>query len=54
MPYLFSALTIRFVNEGAFKAIEEIRHQFKILGLLEGENEPEYAKVVDLTTTNAL
>ncbi|MCK4801609.1 MAG: sodium/proton-translocating pyrophosphatase, partial [Anaerolineales bacterium] len=54
MPYLFSALTLRAVNEGAFKVIEEIRRQFKIPGLLEGKIQPDYAHVVDLTTTNAL
>jgi len=54
MPYLFSALTLRSVNQGAFKVIDEIRRQFKIPGLLEGETQPEYAHVVDLTTANAL
>jgi len=54
MPFLFSALTLRAVNEGAFKVIDEIRRQFKIPGLLEGEVQPEYAHVVDLTTQNAL
>ena len=54
MPYLFSALTLRAVNEGAFKVIEEIRRQFKIPGILEGKIQPDYAHVVDLTTTNAL
>ena len=54
MPYLFSALTLRAVNEGVFKVIEEIRRQFKIPGLMEGTTEPEYAHVVDLTTANAL
>jgi len=54
MPYLFSALTLRAVNEGAFKVIDEIRRQFQIPGLLEGEVLPDYAHVVDLTTANAL
>lgn len=54
MPYLLSALTIRAVNEDAFRVIEEIGRHFKIPGLLEGKVEPKYANVVDLTTTNAL
>ena len=54
MPFLFFALTLRAVNEGAYKVIEEIRRQFTIPGLLEGKTEPKYAHVVDLTTTNAL
>ncbi|MGB2962591.1 MAG: sodium/proton-translocating pyrophosphatase [Anaerolineales bacterium] len=54
MPFLFSALTLRAVNEGAFKVIEEIRRQFNIPGVLEGKTDPEYAHVVDLTTANAL
>lgn len=47
-------MTIQAVYEDAFKVIEEIRRQFKIPGLLEGKVEPEYAHVVDQTTTNAL
>jgi K(+)-stimulated pyrophosphate-energized sodium pump len=54
MPYLFSSLTLRAVNEGAFKVIDEIRRQFKIPGVMEGTTLPEYAHVVDLTTQNAL
>ena len=54
MPYLFSSLTLRAVNEGVFKIIDEIRRQFKIPGVMEGTTLPEYAHVVDLTTQNAL
>ena len=54
IPYLFSALTLREVNEGAFKVIDEIRRKFKIPGVLEGTTQPEYAHEVDLTTQNAL
>ncbi|MFO8036366.1 MAG: sodium-translocating pyrophosphatase [Anaerolineales bacterium] len=55
MPYLFSALTLRSVNDGAFLVIEEVRRQFReIPGLLKGEAIPDYAKIVDITTANAL
>jgi K(+)-stimulated pyrophosphate-energized sodium pump len=55
MPYLFSALTLRSVNDGAFKMVEEVRRQFReIPGLMEGKAEPEYARCVDLATANAL
>ncbi len=55
MPYLFSALTLRSVNDGAFKMIEEVRRQFRdIPGLIKGDALPDYARCVDLATTNAL
>jgi K(+)-stimulated pyrophosphate-energized sodium pump len=55
MPYLFSALTLRSVNDGAFLVIEEVRRQFReIPGLLKGEATPDYAQIVDITTANAL
>jgi K(+)-stimulated pyrophosphate-energized sodium pump len=55
MPYLFSALTLRAVNDGAFKLIDEVRKQFReIPGLMEGKALPDYARCVDITTLNAL
>ncbi len=55
MPYLFSALTLRSVNDGAFKMVEEVRRQFReIPGLMEGKATPDYARCVDLATANAL
>ena len=55
MPYLFSALTLRSVNDGAFKMIEEVRRQFReIPGLMEGNAPPDYARCVDVATANAL
>ena len=55
MPYLFSALTLRAVNDGAFRMIEEVRRQFReIPGLMKGDAPPDYARCVDLTTANAL
>ncbi|RLD09399.1 MAG: sodium-translocating pyrophosphatase [Chloroflexota bacterium] len=55
MPYLFSGLTIRAVNKGAYQVMEEVRRQWReIPGLLEGKAKADYAKAVDLTTVNAL
>jgi K(+)-stimulated pyrophosphate-energized sodium pump len=55
MPYLFSAQTLRSVNDGAFLMIEEVRRQWReIPGLLEGEAIPDYACCVDVATANAL
>ena len=55
MPYLFSALTIRAVNKGAYAVMEEVRRQWKeIPGILKGEVNPDYARAVDLITINAL
>ena len=54
-PYLFSAWTLRAVIDGAFKMVEEVRRQFReIPGLMEGEATPDYARCVDLATSNAL
>ena len=55
MPYLFSALTLRSVNDGAFQMIEEVRRQFReIPGLMRGNALPDYARCVDVATANAL
>ena len=55
MPYLFSALTLRSVNAGAFEMIEEVRRQFReIPGLMKGHALPDYARCVDVATANAL
>jgi K(+)-stimulated pyrophosphate-energized sodium pump len=55
MPYLFSALTLRAVNDGAFKMIEEVRRQFReIPGLMKGDALPDYARCVDVATVNSL
>ena len=55
MPYLFSAQTLRAVNDGAHRMIEEVRRQCRsIPGLMQGECQPDYARCVDLATTNAL
>ena len=55
LVYLFSALTINGVSEGAFAVVEEVRHQFaNIKGLMDGDALPNYVRVVDIATKHAL
>ncbi len=55
MVYLFSALTMKGVGEGAFATVEEVRRQFReIPGLLAGTAIPDYARCVDIATIHAL
>lgn len=53
--YLFAALTMKGVSNGAFAVVDEVRKQFKeIQGLLEGKVKPNYVRVVDIATIHAL
>jgi K(+)-stimulated pyrophosphate-energized sodium pump len=55
IPFLFSSLTIKAVSDSTFAVINEVRRQFKTMpGIMKGTQEPDYAKVVDLTTKAAL
>jgi K(+)-stimulated pyrophosphate-energized sodium pump len=42
------------VGRAAFKMVEEVRRQFRELGLLEGRGKPEIVKCVDISTAAAL
>ncbi|MGD8397984.1 MAG: sodium-translocating pyrophosphatase [Anaerolineae bacterium] len=53
MPFLFSAFSLRAVARGANLVVEEVRRQFKIPGVLEGTETPDYGRVVDITTAAA-
>lgn len=53
LPFIFSALTIRSVDNAAGKMIEEIRRQFK-KGLLKGKIKPDYEKCITISTDAAL
>ncbi|MDR1409201.1 MAG: sodium-translocating pyrophosphatase [Oscillospiraceae bacterium] len=49
LPFLFSALTMHSVGRAAESVVCEVRRQFReILGLMDGEAEPDYAACVDL------
>lgn len=55
MPFLMASLTIRGVGRAANKMVLEIRRQFKeIVGLMEGEAEPDTGRCIDIVTKSAL
>ncbi len=55
LPYLISSMTIQSTARGALKMVDEIRRQFDANPLImEGRVKPDYAKCVDISTTNAL
>jgi K(+)-stimulated pyrophosphate-energized sodium pump len=53
IPFLFSSLTIRAVSRAASQIVAEVRRQFRIPGLMEGEVMPDYARAVSISTTAA-
>jgi K(+)-stimulated pyrophosphate-energized sodium pump len=53
LPFLFSAFCLRAVSRGATLVVQEVRRQFRIAGVLEGKTEPDYGKVVSITTSAA-
>lgn len=53
--FLFCALAIKGVSNGAFEVVNEVRRQFReIKGLLEGTTKPDYVSCVDIATKRAL
>lgn len=55
VPFLFSSLAIDAVSDSSFSVIKEVRRQFKKYpGILKGTRLPNYARVVDITTKEAL
>lgn len=55
LPFLICALTIEAVSKAAYEMIAEVRRQFKeISGLFEGEESPDYAKCIDISTKAAI
>ena len=53
LPWLFSSLSIRAVTRAAGLIVEEVREQFRIPGLMEGKVQPDYARVVGISTQAA-
>jgi K(+)-stimulated pyrophosphate-energized sodium pump len=51
--YLFCALTLKAVGRVAGRVVEEVRHQFKTPGLMEGKQKPDYARCVTIATAGA-
>jgi len=54
LPFLFSALAMKGVSQGALEVVEEVRRQFKEKKLLEGKEKPDYKRAIDLVTKRAL
>lgn len=53
LPWLFSSLSIRSVSRAAGQIVQEVRHQFRIPGIMEGTKTPDYARVVSISTSSA-
>jgi K(+)-stimulated pyrophosphate-energized sodium pump len=54
LPFLFSALTMGAVGRAAQKMVDEVRRQFRELGILEGRGDPDYQRCVKIATRGAL
>ena len=55
LTFIFSALAMKGVSDGAFKIVNEVRRQFReIEGLMEGTGKPDYVSCVDIATKRAL
>ncbi|MHA1358201.1 MAG: sodium-translocating pyrophosphatase [Candidatus Helarchaeota archaeon] len=52
--FLFVALLMKAVGKTASVMIEEVRYQFRTRKILEGNNKPDYARCVDISTVSAL
>jgi len=54
LAFVFSALTMQAVGKAAMSMIEEVRRQFKEKpGILKGEDKPDYAACVAISTADA-
>jgi K(+)-stimulated pyrophosphate-energized sodium pump len=54
MAFLFSALTMKAVGRAAGEMVDEVRRQFKEMpGIMKGEQTPDYAKCVEISTISA-
>jgi len=55
LPFVFTALTMGAVGRAAYQMVEEVRRQFKELGLLKNDkNKPDYKGCVAISTNQAL
>ena len=54
LPFLFTAQTMKAVGIAANAMIEEVRRQFRELGILEGKGEPDYKRCVEISTDAAI
>jgi len=54
LPFIFSALTLGAVGKTAEKMVNEVRRQFRELGILEGKGKPDYEGCIRIATRGAL
>ena len=55
LVFLFASLAIRAVGKAAGKMIDEVRRQFRENpNILAGDDKPDYARCVDISTKGAL
>jgi K(+)-stimulated pyrophosphate-energized sodium pump len=55
IPFIFSALALLAVGKSADQMVNKVRRQFdSIPGLIDGKAKPDYARCVDVSTTNSL
>ncbi len=55
LPFVFAALTMESVGRAAQSVVIEVRRQFKeILGIMDGKEDPDYARCIDLCTRASL
>jgi K(+)-stimulated pyrophosphate-energized sodium pump len=53
LAFLFCSFTMQAVGTAAAAMVEEVRRQFRELGILEGKGEPDYAACVAISTKGA-
>ncbi len=53
LVFLFCAFTMKAVGRAASSMVEEVRRQFRELGILEGKGKPDYASCVAISTRGA-
>ncbi|GMH40159.1 hypothetical protein BSKO_08063 [Bryopsis sp. KO-2023] len=54
LPYWFSAMTMKSVGEAALAMVNEVREQFRTLGIMEGTGKPDYKRCVQISTQASL
>jgi K(+)-stimulated pyrophosphate-energized sodium pump len=53
LAFLFCSFTMRAVGRAASDMVDEVRRQFRELGILEGKNKPDYTSCVAISTRGA-